>query len=136
MIPHDEITNLEVENQGISNAQSNYTNNKIVLNLESATAEAEEEDSQVSEHENEQDEGFPELRDIPAYFKHATPLTLKELEWTVTLSRYDFPWNEIAFDPFSPKDCYKMYVSMVTNATSFLKKVLGDKIKYQKIMQN
>ena len=89
-----------------------------------------------TDHENEQDDGFPELREIPAYFKHASPLTLKELEWTVTLSRYDFPWNEIAFEPFSPKDCYKMYVTMVTNASTFLKKVLGDKIKYQKIMQN
>lgn len=34
----------------------------------------------------------PILNQIPEYFEAATPLIIRELEWKVTLSRYDFPW--------------------------------------------
>ena len=63
-------------------------------------------------------------------------MNIQELEWTVTLSRFDFPWHEIEFEPFSAKECYKMYTSLVSDAQSFLKRVLGDKVKYQKMIQN
>jgi len=79
---------------------------------------------------------LPELREIPSFFKFAAPPSLSELEWTVTLSRNDFPWNEISFEPFTARDCYKMYRSLVKDASSFLKKVLGEKLKYQRMMQN
>ncbi len=78
----------------------------------------------------------PVLNQIAEYFESASPMTIKELEWKVTLSRYDFPWQEIAFAQFSSKECYKMYTSLVTDAQSFLKKVLGDKPKYQKMIKN
>jgi hypothetical protein len=39
----------------------------------------------------------PVLNQIAEYFESASPMTIKELEWKVTLSRYDFPWQEIAF---------------------------------------
>lgn len=38
------------------------------------------------------DEELQELKEIPSYFKYANPLNILELEWKVTLSRYDFPW--------------------------------------------
>lgn len=66
---------------------SSLTNpNKITLNLQSASVEQEGDQFQQ-----------PELHEIPEYYKLATPVNLTELEWTVTLSRYDFPWNEISF---------------------------------------
>jgi hypothetical protein len=37
----------------------------------------------------------PILNQIAEYFESASPMTIKELEWKVTLSRYDFPWQEI-----------------------------------------
>lgn len=78
----------------------------------------------------EDEEEVPQLQEIPEYFKHATPLTISELEWTVTLSRYDFPWNEICFSPFTARECYNQYRSIVKDPYSFLKKVLGDKPKF------
>lgn len=67
----------------------------------------------------------PELHEIPDYYKFSNPMNVYELEWKVTLSRYDFPWREISFEPFSAKDCYKMYTSLVTDINSFLNRVLG-----------
>lgn len=76
------------------------------------------------------DEELPELKEIPSFYKFSNPLNNLELEWKVTLSRYDFPWQEICFEPFSAKECYKMYTSLVTDVESFLKKVLSEKPKY------
>ena len=76
------------------------------------------------------------MQEISEFFKFATTPQIQELEWKVTLSRYDFPWHEIAFGFFSPKECYKMYSSLVSDVHSFLKKVLGDKVKYQKMIKN
>lgn len=58
------------------------------------------------------------------------------MDWTVTLSRNDFPWNEIKFGIFTAKDCYEKYSSIVKEPSTFLKKVLGFKEKYKKMMQN
>ena len=64
------------------------------------------------------------------------PLHPTELDWTITLSRNDFPWNEIKFGIFTAKDCYEKYSSIVRDAQTFLKKVLGLKEKYKKMMHN
>lgn len=79
---------------------------------------------------------LPTLQQLPEYYKFAPQPNIQELEWKVTLSRYDFPWQEIAFGPFSAKDCYRMYGSLVQDAKGFLQKVLGDKMKYQKMIRN
>ena len=54
--------------------------------------------------------------------------------WYVTLSKYEFPWREIAFNKFSAKECYMKYASCVQDASTFLKKVLKNKDKYKKMM--
>ena len=54
----------------------------------------------------------------------------------ITLSRNDFPWNEIKFEHFSAKDCFEKYSSLVKDSNTFLKKVLGLKDKYKKMMEN
>jgi len=57
-----------------------------------------------------------------------------ELEWDVTLSN-EFPWIEIAFDKFSPKECHKMYTSLVKSPEDFLMKILGNIPKYQRMLK-
>ena len=113
--------------------------NKITLNL--AIGEDVEQldlsDIQMESCEPSNEElETPQLQNIPEYFKFAPQMTLNELEWTVTLSRNDFPWHQICFEPFTAKECYKMYRSMVTDAQSFLKKVLGERHKFQRMMMN
>lgn len=68
------------------------------------------------------------------YYRFGHPLS-PETEWTVTLSRNDFPWHEICFAPFTPKECFDKYVSIVKDPYTFLKKVLGLKEKYKKMME-
>lgn len=63
-------------------------------------------------------------------------MNVYELEWNITLSRYDFPWHEISFEQFSAIDCYKMYNSCVKSAEDFYKIILGEKSKYHKMMHN
>ena len=36
-----------------------------------------------------------------------------ETDWSITLSRNDFPWNEIKFNNFTSKDCFEKYISIV-----------------------
>jgi hypothetical protein len=43
---------------------------------------------------------------------------------------------EIRFGDFTPKDCYEKYASVVKDSQTFLKKVLGMKEKYKKMMQS
>jgi hypothetical protein len=56
------------------------------------------------------------------------------MDWTISLSRNDFPWFEIKFNNFTAKDCYEKYISIVKDPHTFLKKVLGLKEKYKKMM--
>lgn len=70
------------------------------------------------------------------HYKFNSPMYNNDLDWTTTLSRNDFPWNEIRFGDFSSKDCYEKYSSIVKDSQTFLKKVLGMKEKYKKMMQN
>jgi hypothetical protein len=68
------------------------------------------------------------------YFKFGNPVYLQELDWAITLSKYEFPWRDIADDFFfTPKECYEKYISLVRDPHTFLKKVLV-KDKYQKLM--
>ncbi len=59
-----------------------------------------------------------------------------DVDWTVTLSRNDFPWNEVAFAPFTPRECFEKYIAIVKDPHTFLKKVLGLKDKYKKMMDS
>lgn len=34
---------------------------------------------------------------------------IQEVDWTVTLARRDFPWFEIAFGSYTPKECYEKF---------------------------
>jgi hypothetical protein len=67
---------------------------------------------------------------------------MQELDWAITISKYEFPWRDIAEGmPFSPQQCHEKYASMVRDSQSFLKKVLNGgqstgKDKYLKLMQN
>ena len=70
------------------------------------------------------------------YYKFGNPIFMAEsADWTVTLSRNDFPWHEISFEPFTPKECFEKYTSIVKDPQTFLKKVLGLKEKYKKMME-
>lgn len=59
-----------------------------------------------------------------------------EMDWRITLSRNDFPWHEIKFNYYSADECYEKYLSVVKDSHTFLKKVLGLKEKYKKLMHN
>ena len=72
--------------------------------------------------------------EVSIYFKIGNPMFNTDAEWTITLSRNDFPWYEICFDHFSPKECFEKYTSIVKDPQTFLKKVLGTKDKYKKMM--
>ena len=54
----------------------------------------------------------------------------------ITLSRNDFPWCEVKFNQFSAKACYEKYTSLIKDAPTFLKKVLGNKEKFKRMIQN
>lgn len=71
------------------------------------------------------------------YFKLGNPIhpIVEAVDWTVTLSRNDFPWHEVAFEGFTPKECFEKYTSIVKDPQTFLKKVLGLKEKYKKMME-
>jgi hypothetical protein len=61
------------------------------------------------------------------------------LDWAITLSKYEFPWHDIADGlNFAPKECYEKYISIVRDPQTFLKKVLNAggvvREKYQKLM--
>lgn len=115
-----------VKNEAVNEIQqepaSHTTNNKITLNLNSAAGT--EEQSRV------------QLQEIPVYYQFQTPKTATELQWIITLSRYDFPWKDISFEPFTAKECYKQYRSLVKDAKQFLSKVLGEKEKFKRMMKN
>jgi hypothetical protein len=80
---------------------------------------------------NEEDDDGLEL-----HYKLAIPAFPTEIDWTITLSRNDFPWHEIKFGIYTAKDCYEKFSSIVRDPQTFLKKVLGMKEKYKKMMQN
>lgn len=74
------------------------------------------------------------IEDQDIHYKLSIPTYPTEMDWTITLSRNDFPWQEIRFANFTAKDCYEKYSSIVKDPQIFLKKVLGMKEKYKKMM--
>jgi len=63
------------------------------------------------------------------------------LDWAITLSKYEFPWLDIADGLFfTARECYEKYVSLVRDPHTLMKKVLNGggviREKYQKLMQN
>lgn len=74
--------------------------------------------------------------DEGVYYRFGNPPFPMDADWTVTLSRNDFPWHEICFEPFSARECYEKYTSIVKDPQNFLKKVLGLKEKYKKMMES
>ena len=70
------------------------------------------------------------------YYKLGNPVFQQELDWAITFSKYNFPWREIAFYNFSSKDCYLKYTQTVRDAKCFFKKILGNKEKYKKYVEN
>jgi hypothetical protein len=83
----------------------------------------------------EANEEVDEVEDTAVYYKLGNPTFNADAEWTITLSRNDFPWHEVAFEPFTPKECFEKYTSMVKDPQTFLRKVLGSKEKYRKMME-
>lgn len=54
------------------------------------------------------------LECLEAYYKFGIPICVLELDWGITLSKYEFPWQDIAEGlVFSPKECYEKYISLV-----------------------
>ena len=50
------------------------------------------------------------------YYKYNSPMHPTEVDWTITLSRNDFPWMEIRFGEFSSKDYFEKYSSVVKDS--------------------
>ena len=94
----------------------------------------EKDDVIMAEEDEEEEEEDTVLNGV--HYKFGNPVYPPDIEWTVTLSRNDFPWPEIATPLFTAQECYEKYASIVTDPHTFLKKVLGLKDKYKKLMQN
>lgn len=60
-------------------------------------------------------------------YKLATPCFPPEPDWSITLSRNDFPWYDIKFDDFTSQECFEMYRSLVNDEDTFNKKVRREK---------
>lgn len=118
----------QIQNTPINEDSSTGLNNKITLNVAPVEIETQIDNDPLTPLEDQ--------TSLPCFYKLATQSTISELEWTVTHSRYDFPWQEVQFGPYSSKECYKMYRSLVKDANSFLDLVLGRKNKFLRIMQN
>jgi len=96
------------------------------------SARAEEMSSILKEDTSEKAEG----QTVSQYFKLGNPLFPQELDWAVTFSKFNFPWNDIAFGHFSAKDCFIKYTSTVREARVFFKKILLSQEKYRKYVED
>jgi hypothetical protein len=54
-------------------------------------------------------------------YKIANPCFPAEPDWSITLSRNDFPWYDIKFDDYSAQECFDMYRSIITDEEMFNK---------------
>ena len=55
------------------------------------------------------------------YYKLATPWFPPEPDWSITLSRNDFPWYDVKFEEYSAQECFDMYRTLITDEDSFNK---------------
>ena len=96
----------------ISNDYSRLHQSEIV-EANPGGLEEEKGEDQTMDRGNE-DEQEPNNNQI--YYKFGTPMYPNETDWSITLSRNDFPWNEIKFNHFTSKDCFDKYTSIVKDA--------------------
>ncbi len=75
-----------------------------------------------------------DLNQQEPHYKLYAAQVMHDMEWTITLARNDFPWHEVQFGIFNAKDCYEKYYQIVRDSQTFLKKVLGMKEKYKKML--
>jgi hypothetical protein len=83
-------------------ADQTLDNNNPPDNFEQKKDEIEELERTVIKDLNDEESNIE-------YFKLGNPVFLQELDWAITFSKYDFPWRDITFNGFSPKDCYIKY---------------------------
>ena len=89
MLMADENLDLNIEEDQIQNTPNHEDSslgmpNKITLNV-----------APIEPDPNNDNDTLTPLDDptaLPMFYKLATQSTISELEWTVTHSRYDFPW--------------------------------------------
>lgn len=61
------------------------------------------------------------------FYKLATPWFPPEPDWSITLSRNDFPWYDIKFEDYTAQECFDMYRSIITDEDTFNRKVRKEK---------
>ena len=61
------------------------------------------------------------------YYKLASPAFPPEPDWSITLSRNDFPWYDVKFDDYSAQECFDMYRKIITDEDIFNRKVRKEK---------
>lgn len=64
---------------------------------------------------------FGEQREM--IYKVSNPPHPPEPDWSITLSRNDFPWYAIKFSDYSAKECFDMYRSIITDEDAFNRKI-------------
>lgn len=74
------------------------------------------ETAEPSQRQSPLPEGASEPQDANEFYKWGNPIYVQELDWGITLSKYEFCWVEIAFGPFTPRDCFEKYLSCVRDA--------------------
>lgn len=61
------------------------------------------------------------------YYKLSSPCFPPEPDWSITLSRNDFPWYDVKFDDYSAQECFNMYRNLITDEDTFNRKVRKEK---------
>lgn len=61
------------------------------------------------------------------YYKLANPAFPPEPDWSITLSRNDFPWYDVKFDDYTAQECFDMYRKIITDEDIFNRKVRKEK---------
>lgn len=55
------------------------------------------------------------------FYKLASPWFPPEPDWSITLSRNDFPWYDVKFDDYTAQECFDMYRTLITDEDMFNK---------------
>jgi hypothetical protein len=62
-------------------------------------------------------------------YKIGIPAYDPEPDWSVTLSKSEFPWSAVKFGDFSTAECYLKYKSLIADEVMFIKLVRGETFK-------
>lgn len=65
--------------------------------------------------------------DEPSYYVKGGRYFAEPRDWTVTLSREEFPWPECRFKNYTSRDCHSLFIEVIRTEDSFIKKVVTDK---------